>query len=91
MNSHSGTDRDYVEIEDFTPEQLNFDSDVQNRLNNIIWLQNNDINLSRANTSQKGPDIHGKQLIYFCKANNMFICNGRLNRCYTDMHSTQGR
>ena len=88
MNSHSGTDRDYVEIEDFTPEQLNFDSDVQNHLNNIIWLQNNDINLSRANTSQKGPDIHGKQLIDFCKTNNMFICNCILNTDATGKATT---
>ena len=79
LNSHSGTVRDYVEIEDFTPEHLNFDSDSQEHLNNIIWLQNNGINLNRENQDQKRIDAQGKQLIEFCKTNSMFICNGRLD------------
>ena len=79
LNSHSGTVRDYVEIEDFTPEHLNFDSDSQEHLNNIIWLQNNGINLNRENQDQKRIDVLVKNLIDFCKTNSMFICNGRLD------------
>ena len=79
LNSHSGTIRDYIEKEDFMPEQLNFDSEVQDYLNNISWLQNNNISLNRENSSHKRPDERGKQLIDFCKSNNMFICNGRLD------------
>ena len=78
LNSHSGTDRDYVEIEDFTPEHLNFDSDSQEHLSNIMWLQNNNISLNRQNSDHRRPDTHGEQLTEFCKTNSMFICNGRL-------------
>ena len=89
LNSHSGTNRDYVEIEDFNTEQLNFDSEAQNHLNNILWLKNNNINLSRSNVDHRKIDNHGTQLIEFCKTNNLFICNGRLNTDATGKATTK--
>ena len=78
LNSHSGTDRDYVISEDFTPDQLAFDSESQCLLTNTAWLSSKMFNLSRSNTDFRKVDIHGRQLIEFCKSNGLFICNGRM-------------
>ena len=79
LNSHTGTVRDYIEINDFMPEQLDFDSEVHNHLSSIRWLQDHNISLGRSNVDHRILNNHGTQLIEFCKTNNLLICNGRLN------------
>ena len=79
LNSHTNTIRDYVEVNDFMPEQLNFDIEAQNHLYNIQMLNSHNIRLSRSNMDQRRNNSHGIQLIEFCKSNNMFISNGRMN------------
>ena len=91
LNSHSGTDRDYVVIDDFTSEQINYDSEAQRILNDIAWLSNKGINPSRSNTDHRNPDIYGRHLLEFCKSNGLFICNGRLkNDLIGKATTTQG-
>ena len=91
LNSHSGTDRDYVVIDDFIPEQINYDSEAQRILNDIAWLNNKGINPSRSNTDHRNPDIYGRHLLEFCKSNGLFICNGRLkNDLIGKATTTQG-
>ena len=53
LNSHTNTSRDYVEVKDFTPEQLNFDIEAQNYLDNIKYLHSYNIRLSRSNMDQQ--------------------------------------
>ena len=79
LNSHTGTVRDYVEIEDFMPDQLNSDREAVNQLNCVKLLQSHRIRLSRSNTDSRSPNIYGDLLIELCKTNNLLICNGRLN------------
>ena len=79
LNSHTNTNRDYVEVIDFMPEQLNFDIEAQNHINNIKILLSHNIRLSRSNMDQRRHNSHGLQLLEFCKTNNLFISNGRLN------------
>ena len=64
LNSHTGTDRDYVVAEDFEPEQLDFDSEAQNYLNNINLLKHHKISLSRSNVDRR-KNVYGNQLIDF--------------------------
>ena len=78
LNSRTGTDRDYVVMEDFVPVQLNYDSEAQIQLNSIKLLLHHNIRLSRSNVDKK-TNAYGKLLLDFCQASNLFICNGRLN------------
>ena len=79
LNSHTNINRDYVEATDLMPEQLNFDVEMQNHLNSVKMIHSHNIRLCRSNTDLRKPNSHGTHLIEFCKSNNMFICNGRLN------------
>ena len=79
LNSHTNNIRDYVEEKDFMVDQLNYDTEAQNNLSIIKYVKRCNIRLDRSNSDLSVPNAYGTQLIEFCKTNNMFICNGRLN------------
>ena len=72
-------------------EQLDFDIEAQNHLYNIQFLNSHYIRLSRSNMDQSWHNSHGMQLIEFCKTNNLFISNGRMDSDLNGKATTSDR
>ena len=78
FNSHTRTSRDYVIRNDFAPEQLKFDEDAQNGLDNLNLLINYNISPDRQNIDTRPINNYGILLLKFGKCKNFLIANGQL-------------
>ena len=78
FNSRSGTIPDYVHMDNFICTKLGIEdlNDENTRTLNFFDISN--IPLTRQN-ADNSINTYGRNLIDFCKNNNIFILNGRLN------------
>ena len=78
FNSRTGTEKDFYEHSEFDAHFTEAFIEIVDECNDVNILD--DLNISR---SRNSPDLiinsYGRKLLDFCKNNNMFILNGRLD------------
>ena len=78
-NSRTGTLNDFVVPYKFICESQGNVSLLNENLSIIQCLERNNIPIKRSSADQV-RNVYGNQLIEFCKNNDLFIVNGRLNK-----------
>ena len=79
FNSRTGTLNDFVIPDKFICESQGNVSLLNENLSIIQCLERNNIPIKRSSADQV-RNVYGNQLIEFCKNNDLFIVNGRLNK-----------
>ena len=78
FNAHTKTDKDYIVVDDFIINQLEFDTDIAAMLDDISKLDSLGIDIKRKNKDVKDINAYGTRLLQLCMAHNLIIANGRI-------------
>lgn len=77
FNSRTSALQDFVQLDEFICDRYGNDDLYRENLNIFRYFDAYDVQLLRKNTDSSS-NVYGKQLIEFCKNNNIFILNGRI-------------
>ncbi len=80
FNAHTKTLQDFVEADELMLDQLEYDVDMINILNDVKLLNAIGIPLTRCNPDTKRTNNYGHRLIEYCKSHGMLIMNGRMGK-----------
>jgi hypothetical protein len=83
FNSRTATDDDFILIDDDDPSTEGIDI-----VNSVCFLDMHSLPCKR-NSRDKTRNNFGKLLLDFCKSNDLFILNGRLNENVTKLISVR--
>ena len=79
FNPRIQTKEDFLDVDDFFAEHLNFDESLRQFYNISLLLEN--FNMAKFRTSKdKTVNNEGNILLETCKSNNLFILNGRCGK-----------
>lgn len=79
LNARTSKLPEYVELDQYFSDMLNFDKDIANFFDKTEILKNLNIPLERSSMDSKTNNT-GYWLTNVCKNNNLFIVNGRVGR-----------
>ena len=93
FNAHTKTGKDYIVVDEFMIDQLEFDPEVAIMLDDLNKLDSLGIEIDRKNKDIRDCNAYGNSLLQLCKAHNLIIANRRVGNDstgnYTAVNITQ--